>query len=413
MNQASRPALPSGAALYIALVQFLFVTCWTVYVIYLPRLLEASGLPASWTPWILVFDQLVFLVADVASGIWADRVQRTLGRLGPLIVGTTVVSCVAFLLLPHVVLLGSAAPVLALVLILVWATTSSALRAPPWVLLGKHAARPALPWLTSLTLLGLAAGGAVAPFLGVALKNVDPRLPFALSSLALLGATMGIVVVERGLARVRPASTSTATATALAQPPRVFDAGHAAWMLAVLMLAAAFQTHFSLNAAAQYLRFAQPAQLEWLMPLFWVGFGAAMVPGSALCKRLGALPLMAAAAVPGAASALLATQAPTLGWLIGSQLVAGAAWGCMLVAIFSSAAELGRTGREGLALGTMFAMLALATIVRIGVVLAGVPKNATLAPLLGALPVALWVAGGLLVALLAWRATPPPAAAAA
>ena len=349
--------------------------------------------------WILVLDQVVFMVADVASGVYADKVQRQLGHLGPLIVGVTVVSCLAFLLLPHVVLLGAAAPVFGGLLILVWTTTSSALRAPPWVLLGKYAARPALPWLNSLTLFGLAAGGAIAPFLGVALKNVDPRLPFALSSLALLAATAGIVHVERHLAR------QPAAAAALAQSPRVPGPQHGAWMLGILLLAAAFQTHFSLNAAAQYLRFAPPTQLEWLVPLFWVGFGAAMLPAGALCKRQGALPVMAVAALAGAGAALAAAHAGSLDVLIAAQLLAGAAWGHMLVAIFSSAADLGRTGREGLALGTMFAMLALATLARIGAVLAGWPKNAALAPLLAWLPVALWLAGGALIGVLALRTT--------
>lgn len=398
MSDAPRPAAPAGAAIYIAGVQFLFVTTWTIYVVFMPRLLESAGLPVAWAAWILVLDQLVFMVADVASGVFADRVQRTLGRIGPLIVGATLVSCLAFLLLPHVVLLGAAAPALGLVLILVWTTTSSALRAPPWVLLGKYAARPALPWLNALTLFGLVAGGAIAPFLGVMLKNVDPRLPFALSSLALLAATAGIVHVERVLAR-RPAVAATPP-----QAPRVLGAQHAAWMLGILLLAAAFQTHFSLNAAAQYLRFVRPAELEWLVPLFWVGFGAAMLPAGALCKRQGALPVMAVAALLGAGAALTAVNAGSLEILIAAQLVAGAAWGHMLVAIFSSAAELGRSGREGLALGTMFAMLALATIVRIGAVLAGLPKNAALAPLLAWLPVALWLAGGAVVAVLARRA---------
>lgn len=406
MSDSARTEAPTGAALYIAGVQFLFVTTWTIYVIFLPKLLASAGLPVAWTPWILLLDQLVFMVADVASGVYADRVQRLLGRLGPLIVGWTVLSCIAFLLLPHVVLFGSAAPVLALALILVWTTTSSALRAPPWVLLGKYAARPALPWLNSLTLLGLAAGGAVAPFLGVALKNIDPRLPFALSSLTLLAATAGIVHLERRLAR-QPA------APAAPQAPRVLGAQHAAWMLGILLLAAAFQTHYSLNAAAQYLRFAEPAELEWLMPLFWVGFGAAMLPGSALCKRHGPLRVMAVAALFGAGSALAAAGAASLGVLIAAQLVAGAAWGCMLVAIFSSAAELGRSGREGLALGTMFAMLALATLVRIGVVLAGLPKNAALAPMLAWLPVLLWVAGAVVIGTLALRARPQAAGLAA
>ena len=402
MSDSPRPAVPTGAALYIAAVQFLFVTTWTIYVIFLPRLLESAGLPAAWTPWVLVLDQLVFMVADVASGLFADRVQRSLGRLGPLILGATVLSCIAFLLLPHVVLLGAAAPTLALGLILVWAVTSSALRAPPWALLGKYAARRALPWLNALTLFGLAAGGAAAPFLGVALKNVDPRLPFALSSLTLLATTAGIVYLERRLAQ-RPAA-------APAQPtlPRLLDTTHhAAWMLGILLLAAAFQTHFSLNAAALYLRFARPTELEWLMPLFWVGFGLAMLPGGALCKRHGALRVMAAAALFGAGSALVAGNAGSLALLIAAQLVAGFTWGCMLVAIFSSAAELGRSGREGLALGTMFAMLALATLVRIGVVLAGLPKNAALAPLLAWLPVALWVLGGVLIGSLALRERAP------
>jgi MFS family permease len=407
MSDSPRPAGPAGAAIYIALVQFLFVTTWTIYVIFLPRLLESAGLPVAWTPWILVLDQLVFMVADVATGVFADRVQRTLGRVGPLIVGLTVVSCIAFMLLPHVVLLGGAAPVLAPGLILVWAATSSALRAPPWVLLGKYAARPMLPWLNALTLIGLAAGGAIAPFLGVVLKNIDPRLPFALSSLTLLAATAGIVYLERGLAH-RPAAAATPP-----RAPRVLDAHHAAWMVGILLLAAAFQTHFSLNAAAQFLRFARPAELQWLMPLFWVGFGAAMVPGSALCKRYGALPVMAVAALLGAGSALVAANAGSLNLLVAAQLVAGGAWGGMLVAIFSSAADLGRSGREGLALGTMFAMLALATIVRIGAVLAGVPKNAALAPALAWVPVALWVLGGVVIGVLALRERTPLAPAAA
>jgi hypothetical protein len=379
-------------------VQFFFVTTWTVYVIYLPQLLAACGLPPAWTPWILVLDQLVFMLADVATGLYADKVQRRLGRLGPLIVGLTAVSCAAFVLLPLVVGKSSAASAAALGLILVWTTTSSALRAPPWVLLGRHAARPALPWLNALTLLGLAAAGAIAPYLGVALKNVDPRLPFALSSLALLACTTGLVHIERRLGR---GAVAAAQAPRL---PRVMDAQHMAWMAGILLLATGFQTHYSINAAAQFLRHAAPADLEWLMPLFWVGFGAAMWAGAALCKRHGALAVLAVAALCGAASALVAAQAGSLQTLIAAQLVAGGAWACMLMAIYTSAEELGRSGREGLALGTMFAMLALATIARIAVVLAGLPRSPALAPALVWVPVGLWLAGAGVMSVLAWRA---------
>src|SRR5688572_26192463 len=110
MSDPSPPHLPRGAALYLAIVQFFFVSTWTVYVIYLPQLLTAAGLPSSYAIWILIIDQLVFMVMDVVMGVAADRAARVVGRLGTLIVTVTVVSCLAFLLLPHAPLLGAAAP---------------------------------------------------------------------------------------------------------------------------------------------------------------------------------------------------------------------------------------------------------------------------------------------------------------
>jgi hypothetical protein len=146
------------------------------------------------------------------------------------------------------------------------------------------------------------------------------------------------------------------------------------------------------------------------MPLFWVGFGALMWAGAALCKRHSALVVLAAAALCGAGSALVAAQAGSLQMLIAAQLVAGGAWACMLMAVYTSADELGRSGRVGLALGTMFAMLALATIARIAVVLAGLPRSPALAPLLAWVPVALWLTGAAVMTVLALRAPPVPGA---
>src|SRR5690349_9134544 len=136
MANAAPDRPPYGAAIYIAVVQFLFVTCWTLYVIFLPELLQGAGLPRRYAPWILLLDQLTFMVMDVVTGMAADRAGRALGRIGPLIVGLTAVSCVAFLLLPHAAGAGDFSAALLLALILAWTVTSSALRAPPWVLLG-------------------------------------------------------------------------------------------------------------------------------------------------------------------------------------------------------------------------------------------------------------------------------------
>lgn len=394
---APAAALSTGTAVLVAVVQFLFVGTWTIYVVYLPQLLQAAGLPAAWAPRLLIVDQLVFMACDIAAGLAADRVLRTIGRLGRWVALVTAVSCVAFLLLPHATGLGAAATPVLLVLMLVWVVTSSALRAPPWALLGRHAARPSLPWLNAITLIGVAAAGALAPYLGVVLKQVDPQLPFAISSLALMAVTGTLVLVDRRLA----AAARTAPAEPPVPAPALPNGDFLGWLLGALLLAAAFQIHFSLNSAPQFLRHAPASQLEWLMPLFWVGFAAGALPAGALCARVGALGVAAGGAVVGAMAALVGSWSPSLEVTIGTQLVAGAAWGAMLPALYTSAAEHGRTGREGLALGAMCAMLALATLVRIAAALAGWPKDPDIARWLAWLPVILWGLGAWLLTVLA------------
>ena len=74
-----KAAVPAGIALYMAVVQFLFVTTWTLYVIFLPKLLETAGLPASYTLKILIIDQLIFMVMDIYVGVAADRARTSSG----------------------------------------------------------------------------------------------------------------------------------------------------------------------------------------------------------------------------------------------------------------------------------------------------------------------------------------------
>ena len=139
-------------SIYVGIVQFFFAVTWTVYVVYLPQLVEQAGIARSWVPWILVADQLVFAMVDVATGFWVDRVRSSIARLGPWILGVSVVSGLAFVALPF----AGASAALLLAAILAWAVTSSALRSPPWALLSRHAATPRLPWVSTIALTGTA-----------------------------------------------------------------------------------------------------------------------------------------------------------------------------------------------------------------------------------------------------------------
>ena len=127
-------AVPHRIGIYLALVQFLFALTWTVYVIFLPKLAAQAGIPKSAVVFILLLDQLIFALMDLAMGGSADRVSRVLGRLGHFILGITLASCLAFLLLPFVAPQGAAW--LFLTLTGLWAASSSALRSPPFASCG-------------------------------------------------------------------------------------------------------------------------------------------------------------------------------------------------------------------------------------------------------------------------------------
>ena len=368
-------------AAWIGVTQLLFVTTWTLYVVYLPQLAAQAGMPKHWVPWILVADQVVFALTDVATGFWLDRVRTALARIGPWMLGVTAISCAAFIVLPFA---GASAGAL-LGTIAVWAVTSAALRSPPWVLLSRHAATPSLPWLSTLVLTGTAVGSALAPYLGIALRGVDPRVPFVLSSVTLVATVAGLVAAERrrGAAQSEPRPAWTLP------PSRLF--------LALAFLALGIQVHYSLNSAPRYLRFASPAELAYLMPVFWVGFNLLMFAAVRLVKRIGPGDAMAAAAACGALATLAAGVAPNLPVLLAAQFLAGGCWGSALVAAYTAAVALGRTGREGRFLGSLFAVLAAAVALRIAAVATGAEREPAFSALLPWLPEAAWLAAALLL----------------
>jgi hypothetical protein len=390
-----RQTAPTAVGVYLGAVQFLFALTWVVYVIYLPELAARAGIDRRWVLAILLLDQAIFAVSDWAVGVAADRVAGVLGRVARLAVAGTLVSCAGFLALPLVAPAG--APLL-LALIVVWAVTSSFLRAPPFVLLGRYAPVPSQPWLAGLALFGLGAAAALAPYLAVALKGVDPRLPFAAASVALAVATLGILWAERTLAvtpeRERPAGDARDRRRAVLP----------GFLLAVALLAIGFQVHFAVNSAPLYLRAAKPEQLPWLMPVFWVGFNLLMLPASLATKRFGGPTVMAAAGVVGAIALYSTSLAGGLGPLVAAQFVAGGAWGCVLMSAVAAALAFGRTGREGALAGGVFAVLALGAFVRIAMVMAEIGKVPEYKGVLEWAPAVAWLVAGLVLYAVARRA---------
>jgi hypothetical protein len=397
--------VPPRIGLYLAVLQFFFALSWVVYVIYLPQLAESAGLPRRVVPWLLMADQLIFIVCDAAVGIASDRAAAILGRIGRWVAVATVLSMLAFVALPFVVSLAApvAGPWALCGLTVLWAVTSSALRAPPLTLLGRYVAKPSRPFFIALMLLGSGTASALAPYLGLTLKQVDPRIPFVLSSLVLAAMAWGMVAAERALAASRTAAPAAAVTTRpVAAPIPVF-------LLAAMLAAAAFQIHANIASGPLYLRHAAPADLPWLMPVFWVGFNLALLPASLLTKRLGGLLVMAAGVLLAAAGTAAAWQAATLGALMAAQSLAGAGWAMALMSAFSAAVAYGNVGREGAMGGAMNALLAAAALGRFGVVVGLAPAPATAIGWAWLPAVGFVLAAMLLLAL--WRRGPVGAAA--
>lgn len=373
--------------IYLAFLQLVFTLGWTVYAIYLPKLAAEVGIAPATVILILMLDQAIFTITDTAMGVMADRVAAAVGRVGVFVGVVTVLSCAAFVAMPFVASTGPGAQAMFIGLIVIWAITSSALRAPPLSLLGKYGARPALPFLSALAMLGYGVAGAVSPYLGMALRGHDARLPFVISSVVLLVTALALSKAERLFAH-RPAAVKRATAQRpIGRVPLFFVA-------AMVILALGYQLHFSLNSASLFRRFAAPADLQWLMPVFWIGFNIAMFPASVVARRSGGLIVMGVAGVLGAAAVLGAEMAASLNVMIAAQFIAGAAWGCMLMSAMSAALAVGDSGAEGKVVGLVFSALALATFARMAAVAGGLQTLPDYAPLLQWAPVACWAVAG-------------------
>lgn len=372
---------------YLAVLQLFFALCWTIYVIYLPKLAAAAGIAPKAIILVLMLDQAIFTVCDFFTGIATDKVTRVLGRLGVWVTAATALSCAAFLIMPLVAGLGT--PML-LAVIVVWTVTSSALRAPPLMLLGKYARKPSIPYLSALALLGTGIAGAMGPYLTITLRDIDPRIPFALASIVLMLVTLGMITAERRLAaepHASPVNPPVRSFGTITTPAIVFALG-------MITLALGYQMHFAIDSAPLFLRFTNAASLQWLMPVFWIGFNISMFPAGIITNRLGGYTVMGGAALIGALAILAAHLAQDLGQMVVAQFAAGAAWGAILMSAFTVAFAIGENGGEGRMSGLLFSALALATLTRMATVATGFNADPTLKAVLQWVPTICWAAAG-------------------
>ena len=376
MSARPGPGAAQPLSAWIAALQCLLALSWTMYVLFLPPLLDRAGIPRAWLVWILILDQAVFALSDWAAGVHADRLARAMRRLGRPLAVAAVASSVAMAALPWIASLGS--PTAMLVAILVWASLSSALRAPAFSLLARVGGVSLRSGAVSLALVGVSVGGALGPLLTTTLRGVDPRLPLALAALALALAAVAVSRIEP-----RPH-------TATADP--VDRRGLLALLGAAFAAALGMQLHTTLLGDPVY-RGAQALGADLLRPAFWIGFALGL-PLAARAARSGAALRWAAWAMAAGAVALAAPRLIGLDLVtLAAQPVAGAAWAIAFSTALWTVIERGGPTGAGTPLGLLFSVLAVAALTRLVLGAAGAQGS----PLVSWLPIGVWVVAALVL----------------
>lgn len=357
MNPAQR-----RTATWVTSIQLLLNLNWALYVAFLPALMKAAGLDPRLAIVLVMVDQATFAVADWAAGVYADRLARTVRRIGPTVTGFAVASSAALLVLPWVSRLG--VPWLMIGTTLLWAVASAALRAPVFTLLGRYAGAARAPGAISLALTGVGVAGAIAPLVTLALAEADPRLPLGVGAVTLAVAALLASRIERLL----PEPAAPAADDAAARTLRRI----AAATVAAIALVAAFGTQVYTVSLLAPLRAAGLPWVAWWGPMFWLGFALGTVVSAWLGKS-APRQRGAAALLVGAVAMLVAPEAPGFAWFVPLQLVAGAAWAVFMSAAVRSALDAAGgsgTGAGG-PLGMIFSSLALAALARIALAASG------------------------------------------
>lgn len=358
-------AAPRAVALHFTALQFAFALGWTVYVVYLPELLARAGVAKSWTPWVLATDQLIFALADLGFGVMMDRARQAMRRVGPWLVALTALSSAAMLALPALSHFG---PGLFLAVTFVWVASAAALRAPIFALLGRYATTSEVPALAGVGLVGMGLAAAMAPYLGLQLKGIDPQWPFLLAGGVTFLCSTGLVWAEKRLALGAPAAAEPGTPLPWASP------GALLVTLGFFFAVFGVQIQIAFNASAQITRVLDASALPWLLPVFWGGFALGFIPAGRLGESLGAARAGGLAVCLGVGALALGQITDSALGLVVAHALAGMGWAIFMSNGIGLATACGRAGAEGRFTGLFFALLALGTLARIVLGIAGLPK---------------------------------------
>ena len=370
-------------ALWAALMQGLVGISWIAYVAYLPRLLEMVGISAQRALWILLADQILFVLFDWIAGSQADRIARVRGRVCKWLAVVAALSALLLLLLPWAAATGSA--LVFLTVSLLWTMSSSVMRAPVLGMLGRLGTPQAKSKVISYALAGLGLAGAFAPFLGGLFKEFSPYWPMAVTAVTMMIASAFAVWIEPRQLAVSAGDVKAemnATSSSHKWPLPLQPSRELAWIAGLMMVAGSGMQLLTGEIGGSTFKQMGAVPLMLWLPIFWASFFIAQP----WCKRLidrtherrASFIYPAMALLVAALALLLGRYSGQLAVFALSQAIAGAAWGLMLASALTYATQVAAPSNAGAASGIVFAMLATGNVFRLTLTAAGVDIMASL-----------------------------------
>lgn len=355
-------------ALRVTLLQGTLLMTWTMYALFLPALAQRSGISAQFVIWILIADQLIFMVCDWMAGVYADYLAVVTRKVGPLINIAAAVSAVLLAAMPTIAEFGE--PILWLVTVSIWAASSSFLRAPAFSMLGRIGGVSRKSGVVSWSLVGVCLAGALGPLLTTSLAKADPALP-------LLAAAVTLAAAAWLASRAEPRRSGETL------EPRPEPAGSpwASVLLGLSVLCAAFGTQIhTLVVPLKDIGLSVPAATYWSI-VFWTGFAGGLLAGARLAGQKHMHPWGALVMFVGAIALYTVPHAASAAAFAPLQFAAGATWAVVFTITLTLALSHGGRGGWASPVGLVFSAIAAAAVVRLTLTALKVDWSAWATPL--------------------------------
>lgn len=357
-------------------VQGTIALAWVIYTLYLQNLLTSFGFTAAIVALVLWGENLLGAVIEPVMGGLSDQAQRWLGSRFSFIALGVVLASATFILIPTVVILGTAPQTRPFIgpivpgILMIWGITMAVWRSPVLALLGHYATARRLPQAASVLTLVASLIGAMGMLWGRWILEVGPVVAFGLGSLLLLLSTLLLWFIHgMGL----PESSSPRSSSPPRNPPNPntappLESPPKSPILRKLLLI--FGTGFGITLGARLLLDTVPrllnlgipeARAEVIVAGLFLGVAIGAIPAGSLAQRFvrhRAL-LLGLTLTAGFSGAIVVAKTP--GFAMALALVLGMCFSVVANGALTLALTVVPPERSGLGLGVYFSGGAIGT----------------------------------------------------